>query len=184
MKYTYTITEQDFIDYNLQFVATDKVIQNALKRMRLLMASIVLVGGFGLLYAIKGLSVLSVLVYVGLAVGVYCYIPRFYQSQVKKSVRRTLQNARNKELCGEKILTMTEETVNLTGKNEDTTYSWGDFKKVVVGEKQIYLHLDDVTALIVPHHAFASTAARDAFVTDFEQRIAQAQATSSQDENA
>ena len=176
MQLQYKITEQDFIDYNMNFVAGDKVVQRQLRRMQLLLAGIILIGGTGLAVLTDSLSIRSVAVYVILAAVMYFYFPRSYQSKVKKNVQRTIRSASNRHICGEKTLTIEGDTVRLTGESEDSTYPFSAFSRVAVAERQVYLHLDDITALIVPNSAFADTAARDAFAADFEKRIQAAKA--------
>ena len=67
MELHYEITEQDFVDYNLYFIAHDAMTQKTIRRMSTLTAVLVLVGGTALMYLLDTLSPVSVGMYVVLA---------------------------------------------------------------------------------------------------------------------
>lgn len=176
MQLKYTVTEQDFVDYNMDFVDNDKGTQQMIHRTQLMMVLLVIAGGTALMFMMNSLSAVSIAVYLALAVGLYFYLPMEFKRKVRKNVHRTICNSNNKEICGEKTLTITEDSVNLKGENEDSTYTFEAFDRVAVGARQLFLHLDDITALIVPNTAFADDAERRAFVESFEEHIQAAKA--------
>lgn len=67
MELHYDIQKQDYIDFNLNYFVNNAVVQRSILITRIATAVIVLLGGTALMYWVKGLSVLSVLVYVALA---------------------------------------------------------------------------------------------------------------------
>ena len=68
MELQYEIQEQDFIDYNMYFIDHDPLIQKTMRKLSIMMAGLVLVGGMALMYVFDALSVLSVVVYLVLPV--------------------------------------------------------------------------------------------------------------------
>lgn len=179
MQLKYTVTEQDFVDYNMDFIEHDKGTQQMIHRTQLMMVLLVLVGGTALMSVLHALSALSIAVYLALAAGVYFYLPMAFKSKVRKNVHRTIRRSNNKDICGEKTLTITEDSVNLSGENENSTYPFEAFDRVAVGARQLFLHLDDITALIIPNAAFADDGERRAFVESFEEHIQAAKAKKS-----
>ena len=124
MELQYNITQQDYIDFNLNYYVNNAVIQRGILMTRIATAVIVVLGGTALMYWVKGLSVWSVLVYLILAAVCFFGTPWYMKRKVVKNTERILRNARNKQLCGPKTLTLREDSFELSGENEDTTYQY------------------------------------------------------------
>lgn len=174
MELNYEITEQDFVDYNMYFIDHDLLTQKTLRRMRLIMAGLVIAGGALLMYLLDTLNAVSTLVYVALAAAVYWYAPRGFKNKARKNVHRTICRATNKHICGPKRLTADADGVRLTGEGEDSSYPYSAFKRVTEAERQVYLYLDDLSALIVPNGAFQDAEHKRSFLTFLRSRIEQA----------
>lgn len=174
MELNYTIQEQDFIDYNLYFIDHDVLTQKTIRRMQLLLAGLVLVGGMALMYCFDSLNTLSVIVYAVFAVGAYFYAPWAFRQRAKKNVRLTIKRAMNKHICGAKTLTADPDGVSLTGEGEESRYTYDAFKRVTAAPNQVYLYLDDLSALIVPNSAFSDQTHKEQFIRTVETRITDA----------
>lgn len=176
MELQYEIKEQDFIDYNMYFIDHDPLIQKTMRKLSMIMAGLVLVGGFALMYVFDALSVLSIVVYLALAVACFFIGPAWFKRSARKNVRRTIQRAVNKHICGTKTLRLLENGVQLVGESEDTLHPYEAFKRVVAAQNQVYLYLDDLSALIVPNTAFSGDTEKQEFITKLEAEIAKAKA--------
>lgn len=174
MELNYTIQEQDFIDYNMYFIEHDVLTQKTIRRMQLLLAGLVLVGGLALMYCFDSLNTLSVIVYAVFAVGAYFYAPWAFRQRAKKNVKLTIKRAMNKHICGAKTLTADADGVSLTGEGEESRYTYDAFKRVTAAPNQVYLYLDDLSALIVPNSAFFDQAQKEQFIRMVETRITDA----------
>lgn len=184
MELHYEITEQDFIDYNLYFIAHDAMTQKTIRRMSTLTAVLVLVGGTALMYLLDTLSPVSVGMYVVLAAVCFFGCPAWFTHKARKNVHRTIERASNRHICGPKTLRLTDTGVQLVGESEDSSYPYAAFQRVITAEKQVYLYLDDLSALIVPQRAFPDEEARRTFVRMLEGRITEAKMKKSRDEAA
>lgn len=174
MELNYTIQEQDFIDYNMYFIQHDALTQKTIRRMQLLLAGLVLVGGLALMYCFDSLNTLSVIVYAVFAVGAYFYAPWAFRQRAKKNVRLTIKRAMNKHICGAKTMKADAEGVSLSGEGEESRYTYDAFKRVTTAPNQVYLYLDDLSALIVPNSAFSDQAHKEQFIRMVETHIADA----------
>ena len=123
MELHYEITKQDYIDFSLNYFENNAMVQRSILITRIATAALVVLGGTALMYWVKGLSVLSVLVYLALAALCFFGTPWYMKRKVVKNTARILNNARNKQLCGPKTLTLGEE-IDLKGENEHTTYAY------------------------------------------------------------
>lgn len=176
MQYTYDIAPEDFVALNMYFVEHDPVIQKSTKRLRTGGTMLVFFGGLIFMLAINMFSPLAVVVYAIAAGIVYFILPKRIQHNVKKNVERTLKTASSKSICGPKTFTLDEKTCTLAGEEENSTYGYEAFSKVVDDKEDVYLFLDDVSALILPHSAFADDGARQAFLTGISAKIEAAKA--------
>ena len=184
MELHYEITEQDFIDYNLYFIAHDAMTQKTIRRMSTLTAVLVLVGGTALMYLLDTLSPVSVGMYVVLAAVCFFGCPAWFTHKARKNVHRTIERASNRHICGPKTLRLTDTGVQLVGESEDSSYPYAAFQRVITAEKRVYLYLYDLSALIVPRRAFPDEEARRTFVRMLEGRINEAKMKKSRDEAA
>ena len=98
MELHYDITQQDYIDFNLNYYVNNAVVQRSILMTRIATVVIVILGGTALMYWVKGLSVWSVLVYLVLAAACFFGTPWYMKRKVVKNTERILRNARNKQL--------------------------------------------------------------------------------------
>lgn len=174
MELNYVITAKDFVDYNIYFIDHDPLTQKSIRNMSLMLAGLVLVGGTALMYFLNALTLVSVVVYLLLAIACFLGGPNMYKRKVRKHVHMTLRRAVNKHICGPKTLRLTDKGVQLIGESEDTLHPYESFKRVTAAQDQVYLYLDDVAGLIVPNSAFADAQEKDHFIRLLEGRIAEA----------
>lgn len=163
MELHYDIQKQDYIDFNLNYFVNNAVVQRSILITRIATAVIVLLGGTALMYWVKGLSVLSVLVYVALAAICFFGTPWYMKRKVVKNTERILRNANNKQLCGPKTLTLREDEFELTGENEDTVYKYEAVQRTATDSGHYYIFVDEFSAIIVPFTAFADKTQKRAF---------------------
>ena len=154
MELHYDITQQDYIDFNLNYYVNNAVVQRSILMTRIATAVIVILGGAALMYWVKGLSVWSVLVYLVLAAACFFGTPWYMKRKVVKNTERILRNARNKQLCGPKTLTLRDDSFELAGENEDTTYQYEVVQRTASDDKHYYIFVDEFSAIIVPFSAF------------------------------
>ena len=139
---------------------------------RIATAVLVLVGGTVLMYWVKGLSVLSVAVYLALAALCLFGTPWYMKRKVVKNTERILRNANNKQLCGPKTLTLREDEFELSGENEDTVYKYEAVQRTATDTGHYYIFVDEFSAVIVPFSAFADEEQKKAFYKRITAHIA------------
>lgn len=184
MELNFEITEKDFVDYNMYFIAHDALTQKTMRKMSWMMAGLVVVGGTGLMYLVDSLTPVSVAVYLALAVACFFGTPVMFKRKARKNVHLTIQRASNKHICGPKTLTLTDEGIRLVGESEDSLHPYTAFKRVTAAQDQVYLYLDDISALIVPNRAFADPADKENFIHTLEARIAEAKRSAPETQQA
>lgn len=167
MELHYDIQKQDYIDFNLNYFNNNAVVQRSMLVTRIATAAIVVLGGTALMYWVKGLGVVSVIVYLALAALCFFGTPWYMRRKVVKNTERILRNANNKQLCGPKTLTLREDEFELTGENEDTVYQYEAVQRTATDAGHYYIFVDEFSAVIVPFSAFVD----EAHKREFYQRI-------------
>lgn len=163
MELHYDITKQDYIDFNLNYFVNNAIVQRSILMTRIATAVLVIVGGTVLMYWVKGLSVLSVAVYLALAALCFFGTPWYMKRKVVKNTERILRNANNKQLCGPKTLTLREDEFELSGENEDTVYKYETVQRTATDAGHYYIFVDEFSAVIVPFSAFTDEEQKEAF---------------------
>lgn len=118
MEFKYSVSKQDYIDFNLNYFNNNAVVQRSIWMMRVATAVIVIIGGSVLMYWLHALTLVSGLVYLALAAVCFFGTPWYMRRKVVKNTERILKNANNKQLCGPKTLTLRDEDFELKGENE------------------------------------------------------------------
>ena len=106
MELHYDITKQDFIDFNLNYYNNNAIVQRSIRTMRIATAAIVILGGSALMYWLHTLTPVSIAVYVALAAVCFWGTPRYMRHKMIKNIEKILRNAKNKQLCGPKTLSL------------------------------------------------------------------------------
>lgn len=163
MELHYTITKQDYIDFNLNYYENNALVQRSITITRVATAVICLLGGSALMYWLDLLSPVSVAVYALLAAACFFGMPWYMKRKMVKNVGRILQRATNKQLCGEKTLILSEDKLQLIGENEDSTYQREAVQRTASDAGHYYIFVDEFSALIVPFTAFADEQQKRSF---------------------
>ena len=172
MELHYDITEQDYIDFNLNYYSNNAVVQRSIMVTRISAAVIVLAGGTALMYFVHSLTLVSILVYVVLAAVCFFGTPWYMKRRVVKNVGRILRHAKNKQLCGPKTLLLRENEFELKGENEDTVYQYEAVQRTATDENHYYIYVDEFSAVIVPFSAFVEEGQKKAFYDRITAHIA------------
>ena len=109
--------------------------------MRIATAAIVILGGSALMYWLHTLTPVSIAVYVALAAVCFWGTPRYMRHKMIKNIEKILRNAKNKQLCGPKTLTLRESEFELSGENEDTVYQYSAVQRTATDDKHYYILL-------------------------------------------
>lgn len=163
MEFSYQITEQDYVDFNLDYFNKNAAAQRSVMITRWATALLVISGGTALLYLLHSLRLIPFLVYTALAIFCFFITPWYMKRKIVKNVKRVLQKANNKTICGKKTLYLRENEFELTGENEDTVYQYEAVQRTSTDENHYYIFVDTFSALIIPFSAFPTEEQKQEF---------------------
>lgn len=87
MEFKYSVSKQDYIDFNLNYFNNNAVVQRSIWMMRVATAVIVIIGGSVLMYWLHALTLVSGLVYLALAAVCFFGTPWYMRRKVVKKHR-------------------------------------------------------------------------------------------------
>jgi len=163
MELSYQITEQDYVDFNLDYFNKNAAAQRSVMITRWATALLVISGGTALLYLLHSLRLVPFLMYMALAIVCFFATPWYMKRKIVKNMKRILQKANNKKICGEKTLYLRENEFELTGENEDTVYRYEAVQRTSTDENHYYIFVDTFSALIIPFSAFSNEEQKQEF---------------------
>ena len=163
LEFKYSVSKQDYIDFNLNYFNNNAVVQRSIWMMRVATAVIVIIGGSVLMYWLHALTLVSGLDYLALAAVCFFGTPWYMRRKVVKNTERILKNANNKQLCGPKTLTLRDEDFELKGENEDSVYRYDAVQRTASDDRHYFIFVDEFSAIIVPFEAFSSMDDQRAF---------------------
>ena len=98
MEFKYSVSKQDYIDFNLNYFNNNAVVQRSIWMMRVATAVIVIIGGSVLMYWLHALTLVSGLVYLALAAVCFFGTLGYMRRKGVRNHERIVKNANAKQL--------------------------------------------------------------------------------------
>ena len=167
MKFTFELTEQDYLDFNMFTVKNYKFYQKQLYLFRILFTMIpygivivdyLLTGTKGADFMV-GFSVamvpLSVLFWFG--------FPKLYDALTLKNAKKILFKEGKNNIFGERTLFFESNKIRTVTKLEESSILYEAITQVKQSEQAIYLYTSPAMALILPLRVLANEAEKQAY---------------------
>lgn len=152
-EFSYELTEQQFVDFNLYHAKHSKAVQRSLTVQRLLIPAIYLAMPF-VMAPIFDWSVVSLLIpFVIFAALWIVFFPAYFYWNIKRASRKMVNEGRNQGLLGHHQLFLDAEGVREVTTNGEAHVRWSGIEKYGEDERNVYLYNGAMSALIVPKHA-------------------------------
>ena len=150
MEIRYSLTEEDYLNFNMFHIKNSKTTKRALNMQRFLMPIIFIVlsyvlskvgnmSFFGLFIALLIVSILWIIFY-----------PRYFYSYVFRNTKKMIKEGKNDGLLGEHLMILSEEGIIDSNSNGETKVTWSGIKTFKEDEHNIYLYNSSVSAYILP----------------------------------
>ena len=166
MRLHYTITEDDYIKYNLYHISNSASQKRIVLILRLLMPVL-----FAIIFfiAIPESWVLALSIALVFSIAWFIYLPRSYGRSVMKNVKRLLQEGSANEFVGEYTLELLPDKIKEThsGRLAETPLSVVD--RMGRDENSLYIYCGSITAIIIPWRTFKDSREKDAFISELKQ---------------
>lgn len=152
-EYRYNIEHNDFIDFQLHYLKTNKELQSSLKKnlvIIIIVYVIVLVGMF-VYFKISLFMLLIVALLIALVsiLQIIIYKKRVQKNIIKK-VLYYIKTGKLDDIFGEKILSVYDEKIVFNETKGITNFNKSDIKKIEQSKLCVFIYTDEMSAIIVP----------------------------------
>ena len=166
MKFTFELTEQDYLDFNMFTVKNYKFYQKQLRLFRILFTMVpygivivdyLLTGTRGTDFMVGFLVAmipLSVLFWFG--------FPKLYDALTLKNAKKILFKEGKNNIFGERSLFFENDKIRTVTKLEESSILYEAITQIKQSEQAIYLYTSPAMALILPCRVFANEAEKQA----------------------
>ncbi len=171
MQLTYTLTEQDYIDFNLYTFKTSKTMKRGVLRQRIIGPVIFMAASR---FAPRILDIpawFSYLIFGLASIAWVIYYPKKIEKHLVKTIKKRFEEGDNHGLLAETVLIMDEEGLHFQNDYNESFVKWSVVNKIEESESHIYLFNSSISAHIIPKMAFSSTNEMEEFRRQVDTRI-------------
>lgn len=163
----YEVTKQDYIDFNLNFIETSRVMRRSLFVKRFLYPVFFLAFA-SLLDSVFDipLTVLLIAVAIVSVVWILTYV-KWFKRSITKKVSKLLDSGRVPGLIGAHELELGEG--HLTDRTQESSTRYEAVENIQITESHIFVYVSDVMAYMVPKKAFESQERMATFLEKLKQ---------------
>lgn len=172
MKLEYTLTDQDYINFNLSFAETSSTVKKSMLRARLTGPVLFL----ALPFVLQNVSDIPFIYWMSVmgftAVGWFFFLPSLMKRSTIRSVRKILKE-RGESFLGPKTLELTDGGIITRGTDSASTTAYSAIQQIVPYKGGLYLYTGALAAIMIAPNAFTSDAHRNEFIQALEARLPQ-----------
>ena len=178
MKFTFDLTERDYLDFNLFTMENHNIIKKQKKYLRLLFTAIpflvflvdwLLKGRFRPVFA-------EVVCFIAIAIFsilIWFYFPKRYNKIIQKNAEKILFKEGRVNILGKRELFFEEKSIRYVTEYEEGVTKYEMITEMKEADTAIYLYTSPATAIMLPLRAFESEKEKKEFIHFIDTRIKQ-----------
>jgi len=149
MRITYTLTLEDIIIFNLEYIKSLPESVKTVKRNRLILPIIYgMIGVIVFLWQpahafLGGFAII-------LAVLWYFFYPQVWERKTARALKKHLKKREDLHLGGKHQLEIKDKCLEAKSNSRNGTIPWKEVKRIIINTNYFYLFLTDKDAIIVP----------------------------------
>lgn len=167
MELTYTLTQEDYIQFSLFHNKSDDKTRQKTSRIGIWIMAIVLLI---MLYVFKAPTQAALLVAAVFMVTWFIMAPAFYKKWIPYDVKRQIKKGRYSPGVGQRNLVLMEDKIVVSGHAQTTEYAYNQINRIRQNEKYLYLYTGNERAVIVPLSAFKNSGDADHFINTIKEK--------------
>lgn len=152
-EYRYNIEHNDFIDFQLHYLKTNKELQSSLKKNLVIIMIVYVIVLVGMFVYFKSslfmLLIVALLIALVSILQIISYKKRVQKNIIKK-VLSYIKTGKLDDIFGEKILTVYDEKIVFNETKGIKNFNKSDIKKIEQSKLCIFIYIDEMSAIIVP----------------------------------
>ncbi|WP_235674879.1 MULTISPECIES: YcxB family protein [Bacillus cereus group] len=170
MQIEYTLTEQDFIAFNLHYARHSKTVKRSLVFQHYIVASIFFAVPLSVFFIGPPGQVYTGLPVIFLLAGVIwiLFYPKYFYNHIKRNLEKMIREGSYSNLLGKHNLQITDEGIIETNSGGETKRNWKGIEKIEENEAYIFIYVGSMSANIVPKTAFARENSKSEFMKSLQ----------------
>lgn len=152
-EYKYNIEHNDFIDFQLHYLKTNKELQSSLKKNLVIIMIVYVIVLVGMFVYFKSslfmLLIVALLIALVSILQIISYKKRVQKNIIKK-VLSYIKTGKLDDIFGEKILSVYDEKIVFNETKGIKNFNKSDIKKIEQSKLCIFIYTDEMSAIIVP----------------------------------
>lgn len=165
MKLEYTLTEQDYINFNLSFAETSDTVRKSMRKGQITGLIMFLI----LPFVLKNVSTLPFAYGMGifgtLALLWFFFLPAFLKKNTIKQVKKMLQE-KGDNFLGKKTLELRPDGIMTRGVEDETLTAYKAIEDITEYKGGVYLYTGPFSAIMINPSAFSSDQQRQDFIRE------------------
>ncbi len=171
MNIRYTLTKEDYIEFNQHFMNTSKSFKKTMLVQRFGVSLIFLVFPF-VISTVSDIPFIYWMVTFSIAYILWIlFYPKRVQKMTKKRLMKLLEEGKNEDIVGERTLTVTEEGIEQESRSMTKRTKWEAFERIEETENLWLVYVGTVTAFLIPKKVNGSADEVEDFLAAIRQRI-------------
>lgn len=160
MTIDYTVTEQDYIAYNLFHYGQSPSVKRTLLLLRVVFPLLVMIMAF--LYS--RINMYYMVVAVIFSIVWFFVYPHSFRRSLARGVKRIMKEGKGNEFVGEKRLTLGDTHIIFEEGRGTIESKYDAVERIESDQERFYLYLGTVSAYILPLSAFQTKEQKEQFV--------------------
>ncbi len=163
-KFTFELTQQDYLDFNMFWVKTSKYVQKQIRTFRILFALLPFLVLFLSLDTDRmDVFIITLVFFSIISILLFVYLPALHRAFTLMGLKRMLAGQRNNNL-GERTVRFEENRILHKTAYEDISMSYEKIIDLQQSDGAVYLFTAPAIALIIPFRVFSTEEERQSFI--------------------
>lgn len=167
MELRYTVTENDYIQYNLYHHAHSPSTRRTVAIFRFGVPVILVILS---LLTIRHHNLFAWLPAIILAVLWLALTPGFFRRSIAKNVKKLMYEGRYSEFIGDFTVTLLDDTIRYAGNGQTMETAYNRVERVEHDAERLYIYIGSLSAIIIPLRDFKDEAEKQAFLNLLAQK--------------
>ena len=164
MKLEFSITEEDYIKFNIRHLDTSKTYRNSIFKQRYILPIIFLIIPFFLVKISKIHFLNWMTVYGALFVIWICFYKKYFIWKVKRSIKKRLREGNNNELLGKRTFEICDDEIIETTEYGKGSTNIKSVEDIFINDEYAFIYINRMQAYIIPLRAFENRQEKDNFI--------------------
>ncbi len=175
MKLHYELRVEDIIQYYLHMSRTSRGFKGIVRKRQIRLFSLLFIGSivYSIIWPASNPLIyyaFSAIIAAGIAYGYSFYI----FNRIGRRLRKFHSKGKEGSLYGKKTIEISEQGVsNQIDEHDAISYKWNSIKQVYITSLYVYIHPDDLSAIMIPRRVFSDRNAWEHFTSTIKSYQAQ-----------